>query len=165
MTFTMTLKNTIAGCAIMRDANKQTKPCKILLVDDDLDDRMFAEQTFKRSPLIEDVTGFSNGLDLVAYLKSGIKGNYVDLIDTPTLIALDLEMPCMNGFQVLKNLKSQDVLKDIPVIVLSSIKTDYRIIKAFRLGADGYLAKPLDLHRLEAFIPMAWQSTANQYFN
>lgn len=132
------------------------KPCTVILVDDDPDDRAFAIRSFEASDKVRDVLPLPDGEDLIAYLKeSGFYDRSV-LCFNPILILLDLQMPRMDGFGVLREVKSDPFLKDVPVVVLSTLCSMHRILEAFSLGADGYLKKPLDFKNLEDFLAMGW---------
>lgn len=135
------------------------QPVTIVMVDDDQDDRDLAAHTFSRSPLVKDLIGVPDGTDFLAFLRERGIYDHVRMRDMPVLILLDLQMPGMSGFEVLKKLRYDEVMLDVPIVVLSSLDSDQRILQAFHLGADGYLTKPLNLERLEAFLPMAWASS------
>src|SRR5690606_1016778 len=86
-----------------------------------------------------------------------VKSNDVDLI------ILDLIMPNKNGFDVLKELKSQKEYKDIPVLVNSAVDEIDTIKKALELGANEYFTKPLTLEQLEVVLPVKVQNALNSY--
>lgn len=136
--------------------NKQ-RACTILLVEDDWDDYFFAKDSCENSELVKDVILMPNGEELLYYLKDHGFYDHSIIRYNPLLIVLDLQMPKMNGYDVLKELKSDPFLKEVPVIVLSTLDHDQPIAKAFDHGADGYLTKPLNMRKLEKFIPQGWQ--------
>lgn len=136
---------------------KEIKPCTIILAEDDQDDRMLAMHKFKSSSLVKDVVAVPDGTKLIDYMKeSGFYDRSI-MCYNPMVIVIDLQMPNMDGFEILSEVKSDSFMKEIPVIVLSSLKTDNSVAKAFRLGADGFLRKPLELKRLESLLYMGWQ--------
>jgi len=95
----------------------------------------------------------SNGEEALAYLLS-IEN------DLPGVILLDLNMPRMNGIEFLKNVKTHAGLKKVPVIVLTTSRTEQDINASFELGAAGYMVKPLDYREfIDAIVTIAryWQ--------
>ena len=133
------------------------KPCTIILVDDDLDDRYFTMEECKNSPLVKEIIPLRDGTDLVTYLKDNGFYDHSVIRYNQLLIVLDMQMTGINGFEILEELKADPFLKEVPIIILSSLGNKYPIAKAFGLGADGYLNKPLRLEKLEKFIPEAWE--------
>lgn len=117
---------------------------KIFLVDDDAEDReFFAEIIFELNPRISLET-FENGLEFIKAL---------DATNLPDLVFLDLNMPMMNGIQSLKEVRSMEEFKKIPVIAIYSTSTsemDHH--ETFRLGADAYLSKPNDFSDLKVLL-------------
>ena len=70
----------------------------------------------------------------------------------PDLILLDLNLPRMDGREVLRAVKSDPALQTIPVVVLTSSKADTDVIKSYRLSANGYIVKPVDFERLTEIV-------------
>lgn len=136
---------------------ESTKPCTILLAEDDIDDQKFALETFKKTKLVKSVHTLPDGTDLINYMKQEGFYDHSIISYTPIIIVLDLEMPKMNGFEVLQDIRSDCFLCEIPIIVLSSIRNKEKISKAFQYGATGYLMKPIKPHQIEHFIENAWQ--------
>jgi len=136
---------------------ENTKPCTIILVDDDKDDRLFAMAEFKKSAAIRDVLALPSGTDLISYMKE--KGFYDHSVISysPVLIVLDMQMPTMNGIEVLQDIRADHFLREIPIIVLSSQYDRETVREAYINGATGYLTKPFNLEEIESFLPSAWQ--------
>jgi CheY-like chemotaxis protein len=113
---------------------RNSKP--ILLVEDDDVDAMTTKRALGEikvtNPLIHKV----DGEEALAYLNNGN--------DKPCVILLDLNMPKMNGFEFLRNAKASEILKKIPVIVLTTSDTDQNILESYELGVAGYITKPVD---------------------
>ena len=78
---------------------------------------------------------------------------------TPDLILLDLNMPGMNGFEVCRKLKSDELTRDIPVIFLTSSHESDDIVKGFETGADDYLVKPFDPEKLSQLVQRLTRET------
>ncbi|MCI5061218.1 MAG: response regulator [Alphaproteobacteria bacterium] len=132
-------------------------PCSVILVDDDMDDRNFAIKKLEKSKLVQEVLALPSGMDLISYMKQEGFYDHSVIRYSPVLILLDMQMPKMNGLDVIRDIRSDSFLKDIPIIVLSGQKHTHVIGQAFALGANGYLKKPLRLNKVEGFLPQAWQ--------
>ena len=85
-----------------------------------------------------------NGIEAVKFLKK--EDEYRDA-PTPALVLLDINMPLMNGFQVLEKIKSDPNLKSIPVIMLTTSERDSDIDKAYALGCNSYIVKPVNFQK------------------
>jgi CheY-like chemotaxis protein len=131
-------------------------PCRVLLVEDDFDDQVLAKKRLTLSPEVEDVICFSNGTELVQYLYDQGFHDRSAWCLTPMVIVLDLNMPMMDGFAVLQELKSDPFLSEIPVIVVSGTQSREEVQKAFSLKADAVFKKPLNVSKLQAFFKEGW---------
>jgi CheY-like chemotaxis protein len=114
---------------------RSTRP--ILLVEDDHVDTMTVKRSFKDLNVINPLATVSNGEEALEYLRD--ENN-----ERPCVILLDLNMPRMNGIELLKILKADDELKMIPVVVLTTSEDIRDKIAAFGLSAAGYIVKPTD---------------------
>jgi CheY-like chemotaxis protein len=113
-----------------------------LLIDDDGDDRqLFCEALRDIDPLIECLAE-SNGRLALAKLE---RREFVK----PDIIFLDINMPIINGWEILKKLKEDENHKDIPVVMYSTSNLDFDIEKAQRYGALSFLTKPYDFKQLK----------------
>ena len=110
----------------------------ILIVDDDLEDHMMLEEYFKDVGISDKVTFLVNGQLALQYLE-GIS----DSAELPKLLVLDLNMPIMNGSQVLLTIKQTPRLKNIPVIIFSTSENENEKRKCISFGALEYLVKPI----------------------
>jgi CheY-like chemotaxis protein len=118
------------------------KPITVLFADDDPDDRLLLKQAFESAELMNDLRCVKDGEELLdyLYLRSGYKeGN----APRPNLILLDFNMPRKNGREVLKEIKADPDLKQIPLVILSTSKHDEDILYSYRTGANSYLTKPV----------------------
>src|SRR5690349_6307541 len=129
----------------------------ILAAEDEESDRMILELGFQRAKLSHPLVIVRDGQEAVDYLSG--KGRYADRSahPLPALLILDLKMPRMNGFDVLRWLAEQAEFKQIPVVVLSSSGDELDVKKARQLGAREYFVKP---HRLDELIKIAHQMQA-----
>lgn len=115
----------------------------ILMAEDDENDVFFVERAFKQAQIANPLHRVKDGEDAVAYLRGD--GEYADRdkFPVPYLLLLDLKMPRKNGFEVIAWLRQQPGLKRLPVVVLTSSKEDPDVNRAYELGANTYLVKPV----------------------
>ncbi len=109
----------------------------ILLVEDDSVDAMTVKRAFKDLRVTNDLVHSTNGEEALEYLRE--QSN-----ESPCVILLDLNMPKMNGTEFLKIAKSDDILKKIPVVVLTTSSEERDIMGTFDLSVAGYIVKPVD---------------------
>ena len=116
----------------------------ILLVEDNPDDVLITKMAWKKGQIKNELFVVNNGEEALKFLHKEEK--YLD-VKTPCLILLDLKMPRMDGFQVLKNVKDSNELKSIPVIVLTSSDRINDVEQAYKLGCNSYIVKPVDFNK------------------
>ncbi|HEX8311786.1 MAG TPA: response regulator [Chthoniobacteraceae bacterium] len=123
-------------------------PITILMADDDADDRRLTQEALEEGRLINDVRFVDNGEELMDYLHR--RGKFAPPVETPRpgLILLDLNMPRKDGRTVLKEIKSDPDLRQIPVIVLTTSKADEDVYKSYDLGVNSYIVKPVTFEAL-----------------
>lgn len=123
----------------------------ILIADDDADDRMFLEQALRQTGFIHDIRSVEDGEELLDYLHQ--RGTYnSDKAPRPSLLILDLNMPRMNGFQALKEIKENPELRRLPVVVMSTSTADEDIVQSYNLGVNSFVIKPFHYTRLVEII-------------
>jgi CheY-like chemotaxis protein len=113
---------------------KSIKP--ILMVEDDRVDAMTVERAMRDLNISNDLVHVGDGEQALEYLNHPNQ-------QTPCIILLDLNMPRMNGIEFLQVIKQDDLLKMIPVIVLTSSQDEKDKLESFRLGVSGYMIKPV----------------------
>lgn len=120
----------------------------LLLAEDDENDVFFMQRAFKQAQIDHPLHRVKDGEDAIAYLVG--EGNYADREKHPLphLLLLDLKMPRRNGFEVITWVRAQPVLKRLPIVVLSSSRQDPDINRAYDLGANTYLVKPVKFEGL-----------------
>jgi CheY-like chemotaxis protein len=123
-------------------------PITILMADDDADDRRLTQEAFEEARLINDLRFVENGEQLIDYLRK--QGTYAPPAEAPRpgLILLDLNMPRKDGRTVLKEIKSDPALRQIPVVVLTTSKADEDVYKSYDLGVNSYIVKPVTFEAL-----------------
>ncbi len=124
-------------------------PIEILLVEDNEGDIILTKKAFERGKIMNRLHVVKNGQDALDFLY---KRNGHEDVPRPDLILLDLNMPKMNGQDVLKDIKSNDDLKMIPVIVLTTSNADEDILKSYQLQASSYIRKPVDFKQFGTVI-------------
>jgi CheY-like chemotaxis protein len=114
---------------------RNSKP--ILLVEDDDVDVMTVKRAFNDLKVTNQLVSTGNGEEALEYLKSQSNTK-------PGVILLDLNMPKMNGIEFLKTVKTDEALKKIPVVVLTTSGAEQDIAESFNLGVAGYMVKSVD---------------------
>jgi CheY-like chemotaxis protein len=124
---------------------------RVLLVEDDIDDQFFAKQELKRLKRVGKVVCFSNGKELIQFLQAEQQKEDSYLYASSTVIIMDLNMPLMNGYETLKELRAAECIKNIPVIVVTSERAQWEIERIFSLMPIAVLRKPLKADKLLKF--------------
>jgi CheY-like chemotaxis protein len=120
------------------------KPVEILLVEDNEADVRLTREALKENKVANILHVVSDGEEAIAFLRQ--KGKYADA-PRPDLILLDLNLPKKDGREVLAEIKVDDDLKRIPVVVLTISKAEEDILKSYNLHANCYITKPIDLNQ------------------
>jgi CheY-like chemotaxis protein len=128
---------------------------KLLLVEDNPDDVEIAIRALRKSRLINDISVVRDGEEALSLLfRDG--GQDLDPF-RPDLILLDLNLPKVSGFDVLDRIKTSDELSSIPVIVLTVSERQEDIARAYQLGANTYITKPVDFEKFMHAIDTLWE--------
>ena len=120
------------------------KPIDILLVEDNPGDVMLVEEVLSESKVRNTLHVVSDGEQAMAFVRR--QGDHADA-PRPDLILLDLNLPRMNGREVLREVKTDPDLKSIPVVVLTSSKSEEDVVKSYELHVNAYILKPVDFHQ------------------
>ena len=126
-----------------------TKPIHVLLVEDNAADADLMRETIEGSKLRLDLTAVKDGVEAIQYLRG--EPPFANA-PRPDLILLDLNLPRMNGRQVLASVKSDADLRGIPIVVLTSSGAEQDIAQSYTLGANCYVIKPVDLKAFQAIV-------------
>jgi CheY-like chemotaxis protein len=120
----------------------------ILMAEDDPDDRLLSQEALKEARLMNEIRFVTDGVELMDYLNH--RGQYADPRTSPRpgLILLDLNMPRKDGREALKEIKQQQDLRLIPVVVLTTSQAEEDILRSYDLGVSGYITKPVKLEGL-----------------
>lgn len=114
---------------------------EILLVEDNMGDVVLTKEALKEGKIHNNLSVARDGVDALAFLRR--EGEYANA-PRPDIILLDLNMPRMNGAEVLAEVKADSDLKTIPVVILTTSAADQDVIKAYQLNANCYVTKPVD---------------------
>lgn len=115
----------------------------ILLVEDNSDDEILTIRALKKNNLVNDIDVARDGAEALDYLL-GTKDDGTFKYALPTLVILDLKLPKIDGIEVLKQLRSNDRTKFIPIVVLTSSKEQQDIAASYGFGANSFIRKPVD---------------------
>ncbi len=125
------------------------RPAQVLLVEDNQDDVELTLEALKDSKVRMDIHVVSNGIQAMAFLRQ--EGDYADK-PFPDLVLLDLNLPLMDGREVLLEIRSDDRLTSVPVVVLTTSQNEADIDQAYRLHANCYITKPVDFEKFSDIV-------------
>ena len=123
--------------------NQNPKLVTLLLAEDDPDDRLLTRQALEKSRLDNDLRCVEDGEELLDYLRR--RGKYADPKQSPRpgLILLDLNMPRKDGREALREIKSDPRLRAIPIVALTTSKSEEDVVRTYNLGVNSYITKPV----------------------
>jgi CheY-like chemotaxis protein len=118
---------------------------RILIVEDDPKDVELTLMALEEYNLANEVVVVGDGVEALDYLHS--RGNFADRTSgNPAVLLLDLKLPKVDGLEVLQEIKSDQKLKMIPVVVLTSSREERDMVASYKLGVNAYVVKPVDFH-------------------
>jgi two-component system, chemotaxis family, response regulator Rcp1 len=123
---------------------RASNPIEILLVEDSAGDVRLIREALSEAKVCNIMSVVEDGVEAMRYLH---KQDPYSQATRPGLILLDLNLPRKNGFEVLQEIKTDESLKLIPVVVLTTSESDQDIIKSYDLCANAYITKPVDLEQ------------------
>jgi chemotaxis family two-component system response regulator Rcp1 len=124
-------------------------PIEVLLVEDNPGDVRLTQETFRDANSSIRLHVASDGVDAMAFLRH--EGGHIHA-PRPDLILLDLNLPKMDGREVLAHIKVDDSLKMIPTVILTTSEAEVDILKSYQLQANCYLSKPVQLEAFESVV-------------
>ncbi|GAA4608329.1 response regulator [Actinoallomurus liliacearum] len=117
------------------------RPIEVLLVEDDPGDVVLTKEAFDDNKVSNKLSVVSDGEEAMRFLRR--EADYADA-PRPDLVLLDLNLPRMDGRQVLEEIKADETLRTIPVVVLTTSEAEEDILRSYRLHANAYVTKPVD---------------------
>lgn len=122
---------------------------KILLIDDNAGDADLTRYAFRESKLSNTIDVIHSGVEALAFLRR--EGRYMGA-DSPDLILLDLNLPGKGGLEVLAEIRADDALKLIPVVILTTSQAERDIVQSYNLYANAFVTKPVSLEQFVGVI-------------
>lgn len=136
------------------------QPIKLLLIEDNEGDILLTKEAFEQSKLIAQIDVVKDGMAGINYFKHILEDHSISL---PELVLLDINLPKKNGQEVLQFIKTNEFLKQIPVIMLTTSSSDNDIIDSYKNQANCYIMKPVDINSFMSVISKIeefWLATA-----
>lgn len=131
--------------------SRPSKPMRIVLADDDPDDRLMTQEAFDEGQVPNPLDVVEDGEALLDYLYR--RGTYSERPDElPGLILLDLNMPRMDGREALTAIKTDANLRRIPVVVLTTSKSEEDLVRSYDLGVNSFCVKPVTFEGLVTLV-------------
>jgi len=119
----------------------------ILLVEDNLDDVDLTLHALKKNNIKNEIIVTYDGAEALDFLFGTGKYSGRDLSLMPTIILLDLKLPKVDGLEVLRRIRANELTKFLPVVILTSSKEEQDILKGYSLGVNSYVRKPVDFNQ------------------
>ena len=141
--------------------NESLATIRIHMCDDDPDDQLLVSDALEEAQLSTPIDFTNNGKELLQYLNR--EGEFSHLVDQPLpgLILLDLNMPVMDGREVLSKLKQHEKFRSIPIIVLTTSKAEAEIVRTYNMGVNSFIMKPVSFDSLVEMI----KAVTNYWFH
>ena len=119
----------------------------VLLVEDNPDDVELTQRAFRKHHLLNGIVVASDGVEALDYLFG--TGAYAgrDTRALPQFVLLDLNLPKLNGLEVLRRLRADALTQFLPVVILTTSKEEQDLIESYKLGANSYIRKPVDFNQ------------------
>ncbi len=116
----------------------------ILLVEDNQDDEVLTLRALRQNNILNEVVVARDGVEALDYLFAAGAHKGRDMHIMPQVVLLDLKLPKIDGFEVLKRIRSDSMTRHLPVVILTSSKEEKDLINGYSLGANSYIRKPVD---------------------
>ena len=123
---------------------EQNRPVEILLVEDNPGDERLTREALKEGKVYSNLYWVKDGVEAIEFLRR--KGRHAGAV-RPDIVLLDLNLPKKDGREVLEEIKTDEDLKRIPVVVLTTSKAEEDVLRTYNLHANCYVTKPVDLEK------------------
>jgi CheY-like chemotaxis protein len=133
----------------MKPIGKDGMPIEVLLIEDNAGDVRLTQEAFREANRAIRLRVASDGVEAMEFLRR--QGAHSEA-PRPDLILLDLNLPKMDGREVLAHIKADDDLKTIPTVILTTSEAEADILKSYQLQANCYLTKPVQLDAFESLV-------------
>jgi CheY-like chemotaxis protein len=125
------------------------QPIEVLLVEDDPGDVLLIKEAFEFNKVHNNLNVVSDGEQALAYLRR--EGDHAGA-SRPDLVLLDLNLPRKDGREVLAEVKQDETLRTIPIVVLTTSEAEEDVLKSYQLHANAYVTKPVDFERFVSIV-------------
>lgn len=129
----------------------QAQIIDILMVDDDEGDALMAQEALEEAKFANNFHVVHDGLEALAFMEK--KEQFSD-VPTPDLVLLDINMPRMNGHEVLTWMRGHEIYKRTPVVILTTSSSDEDVLKSYEKHANCFVTKPVDLGQFNKVVNM-----------
>jgi two-component system response regulator len=123
------------------------KEVEVLLVEDSASDQELTLRALQKKKLCNRIHVVGDGAEALDFLFGRGKYSERTLADLPKVVLLDINMPKVNGIEVLKQIKENKILRAVPVVMLTSSREGPDVQECYRLGANSYIVKPVDFDK------------------
>lgn len=130
-------------------SDSETHVVNILMVEDNEGDARLTQEALKDSKLRMRLDIVVDGVEALEYLRK--EGDFASAPE-PDMILLDLNLPRKGGIEVLEEIKTDEALKKIPVVIMTSSRAEEDIVRSYKLHANCYITKPLDLEQFSSIV-------------
>ncbi len=117
---------------------------QILLVEDNKNDAELAMRTLEKNKISNQVFWVKDGVEALDFLFARGEFSERNINHTPKVVLLDLKLPKKDGIEVLREIRNNEALKQLPVVMLTSSKEEKDMVKSYDLGVNSYIVKPID---------------------
>ena len=124
----------------------------IVLIEDNSDDEMLTVRALKKNNVNNDVIVLHDGAEALDFFLATGRFQGRDIRQKPALILLDLKLPKISGLELLEKLSTEALMKQIPVVVLTTSIESQDVISSYQLGANSYIRKPVDYNEFTGTI-------------
>lgn len=119
----------------------------ILLVEDNSDDIQLTKRALKRNNITNHLVVLNDGVEALEYLLEAVNRTEPGPNPLPSVVLLDLKLPRMDGLELLREIRANERLKRLPVVLLTSSREQQDVLKSYDLGVNSYIRKPVDFEQ------------------